>query len=137
MRRILIAILLGAGLATGWAQEQEYMMSKAPLSLYLKTQPELTASDKDLLCSSLEEAGDGDNFLTLALDSRVRVMRRSRFVQRQTVYDRENSTSSTVERLFKIALVEVMEGQSKGRIGWVVVSYRASGEDPVVYLTDI
>lgn len=137
MRKLLFFLFLVVGVTVGWAQEQEFLQTKIPLRLYLNSDPELTTSAKDILCGSLESKAQNEELLLLEPASRVRVMRRTRFVQRQTIYDRENSTSTTVDRLFKVALVEVADGEAKGRVGWVVVSYRATGEDPVIFLSNI
>ena len=96
---------------------------------------QLSTSDKDKLCGFVE-GSSSDKAVALEHDTRVKVLKRSRFLQQQTVYDRENSTSNISRRLYKVALVEVLSGERKGSIGWVVVSYRDSGENPVVFLRE-
>lgn len=133
MSKIVLFLLLLLT-AFGWGQEVEFCARKeAPL--YLSQSPDLTTSDKDVLCGLLEKA-ESSKAVVLSPEAKVKVLKRSRFLQRQTVYDRENSTSKTVERLYKVALVQVLSGESKGKTGWTVVSYRETGGDPVIYFAE-
>lgn len=97
---------------------------------------QLSTSGKDTLCGLLE-GQESDGATLLSDETRVKVLKRSRFMQQQTVYDRENSTSTTTNRLYKVALVKVMSGENKGNVGWLVVSYRDSGANPVVLMKEV
>lgn len=133
MRRVVLFLLLLLVLP-GWCQEAEFAARK-DAAVYLTESQVLNSSDKDVLCGLLEEP-DSSKSVVLPVDTRVKLLKRSRFLQQQTVYDRENSKSKTVQRLFKVALVEVLSGENKGKSGWVVVSYRETGGNPVVFFSE-
>ena len=133
MRRVVLFFLLLFTLP-GWCQEADFSARK-DAAVYLTENQVLSSSDKDVLCGLLEEP-DSSKSVMLPINTRVKLLKRSRFLQQQTVYDRENSKSRTVQRLFKVALVEVLSGENKGKSGWVVVSYRETGGDPVVYFSE-
>lgn len=133
MRRVVLVLLLLLTVP-GWCQEAEFAAQKEA-AVYLSQSQVLSSSDKDVLCGLLEEP-DSSKSVLLPVDTRVKLLKRSRFLQQQTVYDRENSKSKTVQRLFKVAMVEVLSGENKGKSGWVVVSYRETGGNPVVYFSE-
>ena len=111
---------------------QEYI-TKQTTNLIPAETPKLSTSGKDALSASVSDEKP-ENSVELEAETRVRLVNRARFMARETVYDRENSKSTSVNRLFKAALVEVLTGENKGSKGWVVMSYRDTGGDPQVFL---
>lgn len=127
----LLALVLFV--ATSFPVAAQEWVTLRDTMLYPSTSARLTTSAKDTLSSSVTEK-PGKGSVELKSDTLVKVLKRSRFMQRETVYIRETSSSETVNRLFKVALVEVLNGKREGKQGWVVVSYRDTGGDPQVYL---
>ena len=119
-------------LCTGIVSAQEMVTSRQAF-LLRENSPDLSTSAKDALCSPLREKAPADPY-SLAVDTRVRVLARTRFMVKETVYDRENAKETSSQRLVKAALVEVLNGDSSGRTGWIVISYRDTGGDPQVIL---
>ena len=119
-------------LCTGIVSAQEMVTSRQAF-LLRENSPDLSTSAKDALCSTLREKAPADTY-SLAVDTRVRVLARTRFMVKETVYDRENAKETSSQRLVKAALVEVLNGDSSGRTGWIVISYRDTGGDPQVIL---
>ena len=119
-------------LCTGIVSAQEMVTSRQAF-LLKENSPDLSTSAKDALCSTLREKAPADTY-SLAVDTRVRVLARTRFMVKETVYDRENAKETSSQRLVKAALVEVLNGDSSGRTGWIVISYRDTGGDPQVIL---
>lgn len=127
-----LIVFLFLGLVCCPVLGQEYLTKQVTILVPIENL-KLSTSGKDALSASVGQEKPEDS-VSLEPDTRVRLVNRSRFLARETVYDRENSTSTTVNRLFKAALVEVLTGDSKGTKGWVVVSYRDTGGDPNVFL---
>ena len=115
-----------------WGSAQEMVTSRQAF-LLKDNSPSLSTSAKDALCSTLKEKSPAETY-ALAVDTRVKVLERTRFMVKETVYDRENAKETSSRRLVKAALVEVLDGESSGRTGWIVLSYRDTGGDPQIIL---
>jgi hypothetical protein len=126
---LLTLLLFGVGPTLG----QEWVTVQG-VSLVPATTPKLSTSGKDALSSTVT-VNKPEGSIELLPEVRVRLISRSRFIQKETLYDRENSTSTSTNRLFKVAFVEVLSGETQGQKGWVVISYRDTGGDPQVFLT--
>ena len=130
VRLVLLLLLLSTPC---WAQQ--FLTTQAAL-LLPSSGESLSVSEKELLSGSV--AGQiSEELSTVAKDTRVEQLKRTRFLQKETVYDREKSTETVRSRLFKVALVRVMTGELQGKEGWMVVSYRSSGQDPQAVLTEV
>ena len=126
---IVFFLVISSALA-GSAQE---MVTSRQAFLLKENSPTLSTSAKDALCSTLKEKSPADTY-SLNADTRVKVLERTRFMVKETIYDRENAKETSSQRLVKAALVEVLDGESLGRTGWIVISYRDTGGNPQVIL---
>lgn len=133
MRRFSSVLLIGFLFLSSLLCSAEEMITSREAFLLQESSEKLSTSGKDALCSTLTEK-EPSNSIALAAETRVRVVNRTRFIQKETVYDRENSKELSVRRLVKAALVEVLEGDARGSKGWMVISYRDTGGNPQVFL---